>query len=467
MIPKKPLAEIRGEHQDGIPWIAIFIISAVFFLTLHSVMHTRSYIGRGADAFIPTQQDLERLTAGWERGKLFQGIAYLVLGMLGVVGLLHRSHNKLQRNGWLSSAIILYIVVAYASLIWTNQKFITAKQLFIFTMVCLALSYAVRCFSDRDVAWLAILGLGTYFAIGLAAEIALGTFRPWMPGYRFSGTGHPNGTALELAVLFIACVTMAKDKQLRGILLPIAFLTLVALVLTKSRTSLAGAVLAPIVFGILTLRRYNKFVILLMLVTAACLFVLIGDALTPVLEKGALLGRRDTTIEQAKSLTGRTDLWHELLSNDFPKSPLLGYGFNSFWTVENVERVGRAVNFRATTAHSAYVDALIGLGPLGLAAYLFAYLFGIRRCVVYFNATRDPVHLFFGSILVYVLLHGTTESGFLFAGITTFVAMAILAKLGFQQPPEPVAAIENPPRGVNPLNPAPAAPTEAAGPPNT
>jgi O-antigen ligase len=293
-----------------------------------------------------------------------------------------------------------------------------------------------RRFSDRDVMHLTLFAMGAYLAIGVASEIGLGTFRPWISGYRFSGTCHPNGQALDSAMLFIALVFAHTKKGGRAAPLLAAAIIFVFLVLTKSRTSVAGALAAPLIFVVLVSTASGRITMGSFLGALACGGIVAGGILGPILRKVLLMGRVDTTVGQATSLTGRTDLWQEAFEQYISRRPLLGYGFNSFWNTDRVEDFAHVVDFQATSAHSAYVDLLLGLGPVGLIAYVLAHLFAIGRCVALYRATKENTYLFFGGILVYVLLHGIMESGFLFMALSTFISMSILVKVGFARPPE-------------------------------
>ncbi|HEO69712.1 MAG TPA: hypothetical protein ENN80_00495, partial [Candidatus Hydrogenedentes bacterium] len=144
------------------PWAAFLIIGVVFFYTLHNVFHTRDYLSIGATAFIPTDETVEELVSGWERGKLSSGIAYATLGLLGLVGLLARRRNTLRFDGVIGGFSLVYITWACVSLLWAQDVVVTAKAVVIIAMVGLALIHVVRRFTDHDLLVFSVLSLGAY-----------------------------------------------------------------------------------------------------------------------------------------------------------------------------------------------------------------------------------------------------------------------------------------------------------------
>jgi O-antigen ligase len=109
-----------------------------------------------------------------------------------------------------------------------------------------------------------------------------------------------------------------------------------------------------------------------------------------------LLGRDET-------LTGRTDVWAELLPS-FEKRSILGYGFGGFWTPSTQEDA-----FGVKEAHNGYLDVCLGLGVVG------ALLTGLFLFSVFLQAkmalARDFTWASFCiCFLLMVEIHNLTES---------------------------------------------------------
>ncbi len=70
-----------------------------------------------------------------------------------------------------------------------------------------------------------------------------------------------------------------------------------------------------------------------------------------------MLGRNVT-------LTGRTDLWADLLRE--PINPLLGTGYQSFWLGRSVEQLWEKYAFHPNQAHNGYLETYLNGGVIGL-----------------------------------------------------------------------------------------------------
>lgn len=438
-----PQASTTGEQPSSSHWIAFLLIGLVFFCTTHDLLCTRDYVNRAKGLFAPTDQPAIQLVLGWESGRETSGIAYGMLGALGLLGLFKRGQNRLRAGGWLGLTIVFFVCWASASLLWSGNPSGTAKHVFILLMMSLALTYAIRCFSDRDLMVLAAAVTAAYLIVGLCAELSLDAFQLRLKGYRFSGTNHPIATSVECATLCMAAIALRRGSRARAPLLALAGFALVCLVMTRSRTSFYGLLLAPMTFGALSLPRSNRAAVLLAVAATVCFLIVLGNVLRPIMQRAEQIGHADPHDHEPKKLEGRADLWGEVVSGYIAKKPFLGYGFNSFWTSINIEDVAKSTRFRMFTTRSAFVELFLGLGLVGMIAYVAMYLGGIHRSVVYYRATKNTAYFYFGTALVFALLHSTMESVFVFGSATTFMAMAILAKLGFQAPPDDyVASIE-------------------------
>ncbi len=170
-----------------------------------------------------------------------------------------------------------------------------------------------------------------------------------------------------------------------------------------SATSLACFLLGGSLLWIAGLRRSTRtgpvatvFIGLLILLAASVLFLSSGTGLVEAMG-------RDTT------LTGRTDLWDQLLR--IPVDPLFGTGFESFWLGERVEAFWRTYWWHPNQAHNGYLEIFLNLGWMGLAL-LAAVVAGagrnIRRA---FRRDPETARLCLAYLAV-ALLYNLTEAAF-------------------------------------------------------
>ncbi|MEM9701550.1 MAG: O-antigen ligase family protein, partial [Planctomycetota bacterium] len=157
---------------------------------------------------------------------------------------------------------------------------------------------------------------------------------------------------------------------------------------------------------------------------------LMGFDLREKATKLVLMGRG----EQVASLTGRSEIWEEV-GRFQAKRPWLGWGFDSFWTPEHVEKVTENVGWGVRESHSAWLDVGLATGRLGLlllasglAAGWIAALRQSRR-EDRPGGSADPLPAYLAATLSFAMLTGFTESAMSMVLFTPFMVVCGLTKL--------------------------------------
>lgn len=109
----------------------------------------------------------------------------------------------------------------------------------------------------------------------------------------------------------------------------------------------------------------------------------------------SILGRDDT-------LTGRTDIWAELLPVAM-QNPILGHGFGGFWTPLIKEK------FKISESHNGYLEILLELGYFGILIFVAFLLSCCRKATKELNHDYDWACLWICFLLV-AALHNVAES---------------------------------------------------------
>jgi O-antigen ligase len=132
---------------------------------------------------------------------------------------------------------------------------------------------------------------------------------------------------------------------------------------------------------------------------AVLLVALFPNGFTYVVEA---LGRNTT-------LTGRTDIWGDLLGMDL--NPWLGTGFESFWLGERASFLAKKYYFHPNQAHNGYIEMYVNLGLVGLGFLVLLMAQGYRRIV---DAYRSNVGLSTLKLAVFVtaVVYNVTEATF-------------------------------------------------------
>lgn len=209
----------------------------------------------------------------------------------------------------------------------------------------------------------------------------------------------------------------------------------VLLVLSKSKTSLALTVIAPLfAIGLWRLSRSLKVSIgvlmVIMLCVAYCIFAIAFIAGFDV------AGGVENWIHQI-GFTGRDDIWQFLIAR-FLESPWLGHGYGGFWDIGQNSpslRYGTGIIPTLNQAHNGYLDLLLGLGVLGVGAYLFVLMSFFYRLATA-KRDHDRVLLLCWILFVFSLLHNLTESsilrGYALVWIFQVIALAITYRLAYE-----------------------------------
>src|SRR5437773_12489899 len=94
------------------------------------------------------------------------------------------------------------------------------------------------------------------------------------------------------------------------------------------------------------------------------------------------------TMGRDPTLTGRTQIWHLVLS--MTTNPLLGTGFESFWLGPRLQKIWSIYWWRPNEAHNGYLEVFLNLGWVGAALLAVVLITGYRRV---FEAYRRKLPL--------------------------------------------------------------------------
>jgi len=169
-----------------------------------------------------------------------------------------------------------------------------------------------------------------------------------------------------------------------------------------SATSVTSLLIGALVIVCVGIRSIDKrFIGTYML---AALVLLIIAELT-----FGISGRFSEGLGRGSGLSGRTQLWTELLKLD--TNPILGTGFESFWLGKRPEQLKGVFYFIPNQAHNGYLETYLTLGLIGvfLLLGLFVATFRKIRLELFRNFEWGRYRLGF---LAAVILYNWTEAAF-------------------------------------------------------
>ena len=354
----------------------------------------------------------------------FLWLPFYGLIVVGIALSVRDAFRTLLGSPWL----IVLALLALASALWSIDAELSFRRgIALFATTLFGVYLAAR------FDWIAALRLlACVWFFLMAASFVAGIVAP---GFSHAGEVHPGawiggwseknalgGHAARASFLFAFLAW--RDVALRKWWLGGLALSLVLVVLSKSATALLGAGLGIGVllaaWWMLKGRRWSLALVwggvsiagLLMLIYLAAPAFLLG-----------LLGKDET-------LTGRTDIWVELL-RAIGQKPALGYGYLAFWGLDSEPRywLQRAVDWNAPSGHNGWLDLTISLGVVGVTLFLIDMLASLWRAGRL--SLASPTGVFAIGFLAQFLLFSMSESIMLAQNSLLWVTYVFVsAKLG-------------------------------------
>ena len=158
----------------------------------------------------------------------------------------------------------------------------------------------------------------------------------------------------------------------------------------------------------------GSFMMLMLTVTRRPALVHVVSALAPmVIVVAFVILDLDTYAASAVgrdvSLTGRTELWAEVLR--VQQSPVLGAGFESFWLGPRADYLWDKFWWRPNQAHNGYLETYLNLGMVGLLFLMTLIVSGYYHIMKVFK--RDPgLAAFLLGLFTATCVYNLTEAAF-------------------------------------------------------
>lgn len=366
-----------------------------------------------------------------EQGSIIRRVTMLSLGVFAVVSMMRDRLQPLSVHGLLGGSILFFFFFVLMSPAWGEDIDLTLRRVVIFALFSLAALACARRFSLRELALFAFTICTLFLVLGLYREIAQGLFHPFAAGYRFQGSLYPNLQAWNCATIVLSASWLAlATKQSRSLYLCVAVAAMLFLLLTKSRTSMGSVLLALTSYWSYLARSQKVLGVLgICLLTPPLLYFASGEEFFVVTHSAMLLGR---TAEDITKLSGRTELWHHLLSYAAQR-PLFGYGMNAFWDSRRMLIISQALGWAVGQAHSGYLELVLGVGVLGAGNYVLMLTLAIYRATTLHGVSGNPGYLFARAMLIFMASVMLLESFITTTTVPPFVCTVVLIRLGLVQ----------------------------------
>jgi exopolysaccharide production protein ExoQ len=315
-------------------------------------------------------------TGGSEVDQVFL-IGLLCLGLIRLVGKNFDWSRVVRENPWL----ILLIGYMLVSIIWSDIPYISFKR-WIREIVAVVMAFLMLSEQDPRKAMQSIFRRTAYVLIPYSVLLI-----KYFPAYgrryaAYSGAPEWTGVTLQknglgrlcLISAFFLIWTLIRRRQGRDV--PVlkyqtyadVFVIILALWLLKgppggySASAVAAlAIGLAMFFSLLWMKKRRTYWGANTLIVIMALVIIFGTA--TVMTGGATLGTNVTsTLGRDQTLTGRTDIWAELLPEAM-RTAVLGHGFGGFWTVTTQWK------YNINEAHNGYLEIILDLGFVGILLF--------------------------------------------------------------------------------------------------
>lgn len=411
------------------------VMSLKFRLSLFVFLYLVIYFSQPYNVFWTQDNPEYRVTSdadvqiyALKEGYLGRQICLPLLGFFGIITLFRQRRNKVCVQGFLGGLILFFLCWACLSVTWAENPFLATKRLAVLILLSTGALAVAKQFTLREIAEFTFVSGGLTVVSGLLSTVSLGMFHPFDPEYRFGGVMHPNDQAICCSMFLIAAVSLADDNfRSRLLYYSAALIAFIFLVLTKSRTAFASVIIALTFYGYLKLSRKMIVASVMFIIFSTCLlYLVVGDDLLAGVKTALFLGRMD---DSTGTLNSRMPLWEECIQYA-GAHPMLGYGYNSFWTAYHYSKIGTALGWGMGSAHNGYIDLVLGVGVVGASTFIVALLLAIVRSVA-LSVSTSSHYAFISVMLVYICLNNFLESMILLPHLSTFLLYVLLAKIGF------------------------------------
>ncbi len=347
-------------------------------------------------------------------GNPFERNIFAVLVAIGLAVLVRRA-PRLSAVLRLNAPILVFLFYCAVSALWSDYPGIAIKRWVKafgdFVMIMIVLTD-----SDRSAAVKHLLARASF--VLLPASVLLIKYYPHLAQrYNpFDGTRQFIGAATDKNMLGLTClvfgvgaawrvINAVQASQPKPLLAHGVILGMVAWLSWKANsvTSMSAFAMATALMILTTVPVLGRkravlhvAVISMLMFAFAALFLHVGSGLVETMG-------RDSTI------TGRTELWSELLVMN--PNPLFGAGFETFWLGPRLAKLWGLFRWHPNEAHNGYLEVFLNLGMIGVLMLAVLIVTGYRNAVRTLIHDREAGMIRIAYILV-ALVYSYTEAGF-------------------------------------------------------
>jgi O-antigen ligase len=404
---------------------------------------------------LPDVQTLQNIVEARLEQRIFWPAMVTISVALGV-----QNYSRLGRLTLPPHIICLlaYLAFAGASALWAfspERSFIRfVQQVMIVTSIVLPAILAARTADMMRGLFLCFafaLILNVFFVLAGSVTVVRYGSSLVNIGYQgyFNGKNYLGECAAVAFLLSLHEMLYRGRRRALGII--VAGIAILLVFLSDSKTAFALAFICPFLAGLtLIVRKITRISPAIILLSIPFCYIVLSSVSNFNINRISYMLYGDST------LTGRTIIW-DFAQYEIARSPLLGWGYQSFWLVPDSPAIVDAPGWikMMPNAHNGYYDTMLEMGYAGLVfllVFIIAILHAIGR-VADRDLARAQLVL---SLALFIILYNYFESlwmrGFEFLWVV-FVMLA--AEIGRYWRPFPLRRAAYRSRSPRPGSPVP------------
>ncbi|CAB4724088.1 MAG: hypothetical protein F2754_06145 [Actinobacteria bacterium] len=344
--------------------------------------------------------------------------------------------------------LLAFMFVLVASTAWSSTPDVTFRRSVALVLTAFFGYYLVVRFPLHEIIRLATFALMVGTVINLVFVFAVRKYGVTQVTSEAATSGdwsgvfpHKNalGRASLLAALLFVFAARAFPRR-RLLYWTFCLLNVVLIVGANSKTALVSFVLLMVLLVLFTGLRAHATLY------GGVAFALIGTSVLGAAFVTTNLGPISESLGRDATLTGRTQLWGDVL-HEIARKPVLGFGWSGFWTGNKAGPARYVLErnlWHPPDAHNAILELLVNVGIVGAALFLVVFLRGLFRSIGQVRRTPNVLGLFPLAFFSFVMLQSVTEKGVIGRDLswTMFVVAVVLAARDRAEPEIPTLSSE-------------------------
>jgi O-antigen ligase len=276
--------------------------------------------------------------------------------------------------------------------------------------------------------------LNAFFAFGGSVTVVKHGAKLVNIGYQgyFNGKNYLGECAAVAFLLSLHEMLYRGWRRASGVI--VISIAILLVYLSNSKTAFGLAFVCPFLAGVtLLIRKLTRISPALILLSIPFCYVLLSTV------SNFNMGRISYMLYGDSSLTGRTIIW-DFAQYEIGRSPLLGWGYQSFWLVPNSPSITDAPGWvkMMPNAHNGYYDTMLEMGYAGLT-FLLVFIVVTLHCIGRVGDRNPRRAQLLLSLALFIILYNYFESlwmrGFEFLWV---VFVIVAAEIGRYWRPVPL-----------------------------